>query len=67
MNEQLGVKTAYVVMVGNLFIGNETPLVISKHVKGAKEFPYDLAKKTAADFDGVVVRKTVEYEVVINR
>ncbi|PGM94520.1 hypothetical protein [Bacillus cereus] len=67
MNNQLKVQTSYLVMVGNLFIRNHTPLMVSKHINGAMEFDYATAKKTAADFDGVVVRKTVEYEVVINR
>jgi len=66
MSEQLGVKTSYLVMIGNLFVGGTGVLIVSKDIKGAMEFSYDFAKKTAADLGGVLIRKTVEYEVVQN-
>ncbi|MES1052657.1 hypothetical protein FOA24_26495 [Bacillus thuringiensis] len=67
MNERLRVQTFYLVMVGNLFIRNPNPLLVSKDRKSAMEFDYTTAKEIAKDVRGVVVRKTVEYEVVSNR
>ncbi|PFK14840.1 hypothetical protein [Bacillus cereus] len=67
MNNQLKVQTSYLVMVGNLFIGNHTPLMMSKNTKGAMAFEHAMAKRIAKEVAGIVVRKTVEYEMVINR
>ncbi|MGG5736753.1 hypothetical protein [Bacillus cereus group sp. IBL03679] len=67
MNNQLKVQTSYLVMIGNIFVGNPNPLVVSKNSKGAMEFDHSTAKKIAQEINGVVVRKTVEYEVVIDR
>ncbi|PEL21384.1 hypothetical protein [Bacillus toyonensis] len=67
MNNQLKVQTSYLVMVGNLFIKNHTPLMMSRNTNGAMEFDYATAKRIAKDVMGGVVRKTVEYEVVTDR
>ncbi|PFA61315.1 hypothetical protein CN271_32175 [Bacillus cereus] len=67
MNNQLKVQTSYLVMVGNLFIRNHPPLMMSRNTKGAMEFDYAMAKRITQEINGVVVRKTVEYEVVSNR
>ncbi|MED1305613.1 hypothetical protein BK704_08295 [[Bacillus thuringiensis] serovar konkukian] len=67
MNNQLKVQTSYLVMVGNLFIGNPNLLLVSKSRKGAMEFDYTTAKRIAKEINGVVVRKTVEYEMVLIR
>ncbi|PGQ13807.1 hypothetical protein [Bacillus cereus] len=67
MNNQLKVQTSYLVMVGNLFIRNHTPLMMSRNTNGAMEFEHAMAKRIAQEINGVVVRKTVEYEMVINR
>lgn len=66
MNEQLGVKTSYLVMVGKLFVSNLLFISFSKELNNAKEFDYDTAKQLSSDIGGVVVRKTVEYEEVQN-
>ncbi|OOR12024.1 hypothetical protein BW897_15295 [Bacillus cereus] len=64
MNNQLKVQISYLVMVGNIFVGNPNPLMVSKSIKGAMEFDHDTAKRIAKEVNGVVVRKTVEYEMV---
>lgn len=66
LNEQLQTKTSYLVMIGNLFIANPNPILISTSAKGAMEFDYKEAMKVAGKINGVLVRKTVEYEVVSN-
>ncbi|MGQ3740911.1 hypothetical protein [Bacillus sp. Fil] len=59
----MSVQTAYLVMVGNRFVGYEKPLVMSESVKGAKEFDYDTAKKIANELNGLIVRRTTEYNI----
>ncbi|MEW4150054.1 hypothetical protein Q0N88_07215 [Bacillus thuringiensis] len=63
MNKKLSVQTAYLVMVGNRFVGYEKPLMISEGVKDAMEFDYETAKKIASELNGVVVRRTTEYNI----
>lgn len=65
MDEQLTAKTTYLVSVGSLFISNPDPLVVTKLSKGAMEFEYEKSKQVANDVGGEVIRKTVEYERVV--
>ncbi|MEH7239925.1 hypothetical protein CN926_01225 [Bacillus thuringiensis] len=61
MNEQLIPKTTYLVSVGDLFVSNSNPLMVTKLVKNAMEFEYKKSKQVADDLGGKVVCKTVEY------
>ncbi|MFA2831240.1 hypothetical protein [Bacillus paranthracis] len=65
MDEQLTPKTTYLVSVGNLFVSNPNPLVVTKLVKSAMEFEYEESKRVANDVGGEVIRKTVEYAKVV--
>ncbi|MGM2833756.1 hypothetical protein ACS2TZ_34010 [Bacillus cereus group sp. Bce025] len=65
MSEQLISETTYLVMVGNLFVGNPNPLIVTKLSKGAMEFGYEKSKKVAKDVGGIVIRKTVEYNEMV--
>lgn len=65
MDEQLTPKTTYLVSVGNLFISNPDPLVITRLSKGAMEFEYEKSKQVANDVGGEVIRKTMEYARVV--
>lgn len=65
MGEQLIPKTTYLVSVGNLFVSNPNPLVVTKLVKSAMEFEYEKSKQVANDVGGEVIRKTVEYARVV--
>ncbi|CDN38011.1 hypothetical protein COJ11_14770 [Bacillus cereus] len=65
MDKQLMPKTAYLVRVGNLFISNPGPLVVTKLPKDAMEFEYEISKQVANNVGGEVIRKTVEYARVV--
>ncbi|MCQ6356430.1 hypothetical protein [Bacillus cereus] len=65
MDEQLIPKTTYLVSVGNLFVSNPDPLVVTRLVKSAMEFGYEKSKQVANDVGGEVIRKTVEYARVV--
>ncbi|WP_131101117.1 hypothetical protein [Bacillus sp. SYJ] len=65
MDKQLEAKTTYLVSVGNLFVSNPNPLVVTKLVKSAMEFEYEKSKQVANDVGGEVIRKTVEYARVV--
>ena len=65
MDEQLTPKTTYLVSVGNLFVSNPNPLVVTKLVKSAMEFEYEESKQVANVVGGEVIRKTVEYAKVV--
>ncbi|MDA2113650.1 hypothetical protein [Bacillus cereus] len=64
MDKQLMPKTTYLVRVGNLFVSNADPLVVTRVDKSAMEFEYEKSKQVANDVGGEVIRKTVEYERV---
>lgn len=61
MNEQLIPETTYLVSVGNLFVSNPNPLMVTKLVKNAMEFEYKASQQVADDLGGKVICKTVEY------
>ncbi|SCM13113.1 hypothetical protein [Bacillus wiedmannii] len=65
MDKQLAPKTTYLVSVGNLFISNPDPLVVTRLSKGAMEFGYEKSKQVANDVGGIVIRKTVEYNEMV--
>ncbi|MDO3374553.1 hypothetical protein QJ529_17960 [Bacillus paranthracis] len=65
MDKQLEAKTTYLVSVGNLFVSNPNPLVVTKLVKSAMEFEYEKSKQVANDVGGEVIRKIVEYARVV--
>jgi len=65
MDEQLIPKTTYLVNVGNLFVSNPDPLVVTRLAKSAMEFEYEKSKQVANDVGGEVIRKTVEYARVV--
>ncbi|PER10974.1 hypothetical protein [Bacillus cereus] len=64
MDKQLMPKTTYLVSVGNLFVSNTDPLVVTRLAKSAMEFEYEISKQVANDVGEEVIRKTVEYERV---
>ncbi|MCQ6529867.1 hypothetical protein [Bacillus mycoides] len=65
MDKQLEPQTTYLVSIGNLFVGHPKPLVVTKLAKNAMEFEYKKSKQVANDVGGEVIRKTVEYDKVV--
>ena len=65
MDEKLIPKTTYLVMVGNLFVSHPKPLLVTRLAKSAMEFGYEKSKQVANDVGGIVIRKTVEYNEMV--
>ncbi|HHT7151693.1 hypothetical protein OB988_04140 [Bacillus cereus] len=65
MDKQLMPKTTYLVSVGNLFVSNADPLVVTRLAKSAMEFEYEKSIRVANDVGGIVIRKTTEYAEVV--
>ncbi|MDA1771568.1 hypothetical protein PDJ95_09235 [Bacillus cereus] len=65
MDKQLETKTTYLVSVGNLFVSSPQPLVVTRLPQSAMEFEYEKSKQVANDVGGEVIRKTVEYAMVV--
>jgi hypothetical protein len=65
MDKQLEAKTTYLVSLGNLFVSSPDPLVVTRLPKSAMDFEYEKSKRVANDVGGIVIRKTVEYAMVV--
>ncbi|PER45288.1 hypothetical protein [Bacillus thuringiensis] len=65
MNKQLKTQVSYLVMMGNLFVSNLEVLTVP-FLANARQFDSVNAERAAKELDGVVVRKTVEYEVILH-
>ncbi|OUB35726.1 hypothetical protein BK708_04210 [Bacillus thuringiensis serovar yunnanensis] len=65
MSEQLIPETTYLISVGNVFVSNPNPLLVTTLPKGAMEFEYEKSKEVANNVGGIVIRKTVEYSEVV--
>ncbi|MGH0601505.1 hypothetical protein [Bacillus mycoides] len=65
MSEQLIPETTYLVSVGNLFVSHPQPLMVTRLPKSAMEFEYGKAKQVATNVGGVVIRKNVEFNEMV--
>ncbi|ANT40104.1 hypothetical protein P4I81_08015 [Bacillus cereus] len=66
MNKQLKTQVSYLVMMGNLFVSNLEVLTVTRNIANARQFDSVNAERAAKELGGVVVRKTVEYEVILH-
>ncbi|WP_324656681.1 hypothetical protein [Bacillus cereus] len=66
MNKQLKTQVSYLVMMGNLFVSNLEVLTVTKSIESARKFESVNAERAAKELGGVVVKRTVEYEVILH-
>ncbi|HFK1721096.1 TPA: hypothetical protein ACGXQB_002854 [Bacillus cereus] len=66
MNKQLKTQVSYLVMMGNLFVSNLEILTVTKSIESARKFDSVNAERAAKELGGVVVKRTVEYEVILH-
>ncbi|PFN88299.1 hypothetical protein [Bacillus thuringiensis] len=66
MNKQLKTQVSYLVMMGNLFVSNLEVLTVTKSIESARKFDNVNAERAAKELGGVVVKRTVEYEVILH-
>lgn len=66
MNKQLKTQVSYLVMMGNLFVSNLEVLTVTRNIANSRQFDSVNAERAAKELGGVVVRKTVEYEVILH-
>ncbi|HDR7000664.1 TPA: hypothetical protein QCW13_004007 [Bacillus cereus] len=66
MNKQLKTQVSYLVMMGNLFVSNLEVLTVTKSIESARKFDSVNAERAAKELGGVVVKRTVEYEVILH-
>ncbi|WP_103652633.1 hypothetical protein [Bacillus thuringiensis] len=66
MNKQLKTQVSYLVMMGNLFVSSLEVLTVTKTIENARKFDSVNAERAAKELGGVVVKRTVEYEVILH-
>lgn len=66
MNKQLKTQVSYLVMMGNLFVSNLEVLTVTRSIESARKFDSVNAERAAKELGGVVVKRTVEYEVILH-
>jgi|GEM_PF-3548030 len=66
MNKQLKTQVSYLVMMGNLFVSNLEVLTVTRNIENARKFDSVNAERAAKELGGVVVQRTVEYEVILH-
>lgn len=66
MNKQLKTQVSYLVMMGNLFVSNLEVLTVTRSIESARKFDSVNAERAAKELGGVVVKRTVDYEVILH-
>ncbi|PHB06782.1 hypothetical protein COE84_28320 [Bacillus wiedmannii] len=66
MNKQLKTQVSYLVMLGNLFVSSIEVLIVTRNIENARKFDSVNAERAANDLGGVVVKRTVDYEVILH-
>ncbi len=53
-------------MMGNLFVSNLEVLTVTRNIENARNFDSVNAERAAKELGGVVVKRMVDYEVILH-